>query len=163
LVTPLQLASAYQTLFDNGTRYVPRIVDHITDYRGTLLRQVAPVQATPIALPPGAHDAIVQGLTGVVSDPKGTAYNAFQGFPLSLIPVAGKTGTAQVQGKSATSVFVAVAQPSGPQYVAASFVEEAGYGAAVSAPIVRHVLDAAYNLPSTPQVQINAAANSAGN
>ncbi len=159
LVSPLQLASAYQTLFNNGTRFVPRLVDHVTDYRGNVLRQIAPVRKDPIALPAGAHDAIVQGLMGVASDPKGTAYSAFQGFPLPLVPVAGKTGTAQVRGKSATSIFVAVTKPDAPDLVAASFVEEAGYGAAVSAPIVRHVLDAAYGLPSSPQVQINGAAN----
>ncbi|MBV8952069.1 MAG: hypothetical protein JOZ99_14420, partial [Actinobacteria bacterium] len=51
LVSPLQLASAYQTLFNNGTRFVPRLVDHVTDYRGNLLRQIAPVRKDPIALP----------------------------------------------------------------------------------------------------------------
>jgi penicillin-binding protein 2 len=163
VVTPLQLASAYMTLANNGTRWTPRIVDKVTDYRGTLLRQYASERADPVSLPPGARDAIVQGLTGVTADPKGTAYNVFQGFPLPLVPIAAKTGTAQVNGKSATSVFVAVTNPQTPDIVAASFVEEAGYGAAVSAPIVRHVLDAYYGLPSTPQVQINAAANSTGN
>jgi penicillin-binding protein 2 len=161
VVTPLQLASAYQTLFGNGTRWTPRIVDRVTDYRGTLLRQYVSERKDPVALPPGARDAIVQGLTGVVADPTGTAHDAFLDFPLAKVPVAGKTGTAQVHGKSATSVFVAVTNPQAPDLVAASFVEEAGYGAAVSAPIVRHVLDAAYGLPSAPQVQINAAANSA--
>jgi penicillin-binding protein 2 len=121
------------------------------------------VQKPGVNLPAGS-DAIQAGLEGVTKDPKGTAANAFQGFPLDQIPVMAKTGTAQVQGKSATSVFVAVSNPGGPNsFVATSFVEEAGYGAAVSAPIVRHILDAVYGLPSPPQVAIDAAANSTGN
>jgi penicillin-binding protein 2 len=161
VVTPLQLASAYMTFADGGTRWVPRIVDKVTDYRGRLIRTYPAVQKPGVTLPAGS-DAIKAGLEGVTTDPKGTAYNAFQGFPLTQIPVMAKTGTAQVQGKSATSVFVAVSNPGGPySYVATSFVEEAGYGAAVSAPIVRHVFDAVYGLPSTPQVQIDAAANTA--
>jgi penicillin-binding protein 2 len=164
LVTPLQLASAYMAFADNGTRYVPRLVDHVTDSRGKLVRTFPVTQKPPVTLPAG-HEAILNGLEGVTSDKKGTAYNAFQGFPLPLIPVAAKTGTAQVQGKSATSVFVAVGNPGAAQgsYVAASFVEQAGYGAAVSAPIVRHVLDKVYGLPSAPQVTIDVAANSEGN
>jgi penicillin-binding protein 2 len=162
LVTPLQLASAYMTFADGGTRWVPRIVDRVTDSRGRLIRTVPAVQKGAVALPPGS-DAVMQGLEGVTGDPKGTAYNAFQGFPLADIPVMAKTGTAQVQGKSATSVFVAVSNPGRPNsFVATSFVEEAGYGAAVSAPIVRHVLNAMYGLPATP-LQIDVNANSTGN
>ncbi|HEX4775419.1 MAG TPA: penicillin-binding protein 2 [Acidimicrobiia bacterium] len=165
LVTPLQLASAYTALADNGTQWVPRIVDHVTDAQGKLVRTVQPVQKGSVPLPPGARDAIMQGLTGVVNDPKGTAYGAFQGFPLTTVPVAGKTGTAQVQGKEATSVFAAITFPDAPQYVAVSFVEEAGYGAAVSAPIVRRVLEGVYGIPPQPPppVQVNPQANNGGN
>jgi penicillin-binding protein 2 len=165
LVTPVQLASAYMALANNGTRWVPRLVDHITDYRGTLVRTIEPRQNTRIDLPPGAHDAIMAGLRNVAGDPKGTAYNAFLGFPLDRVPLAGKTGTAQVQGKEATSVFAAITNPATPEFVATSFVEEAGYGAAVSAPVVRRVLTAAYGLSPgpLPPVQIDAAANSRGN
>jgi penicillin-binding protein 2 len=161
VVTPLQLASAYMTFADGGTRWVPRIVDHVTDYRSHVIRTFPAVQKPGVNLPAGA-DAIQAGLEGVTKDPKGTAATAFQGFPLDQIPVMAKTGTAQVQGKSATSVFVAVSNPGGPNsFVATSFVEEAGYGAAVSAPVVRHILDAVYGLSSPPQVAIDAAANTA--
>jgi len=86
-------------------------------------------------------------------------------FPLTTVPVAGKTGTAQVQGKEATSVFAAITFPDAPQYVAVSFVEEAGYGAAVSAPIVRRVLEGVYGVPPQPPppVQVNPQANNGGN
>jgi penicillin-binding protein 2 len=165
LVTPVQLASAYMALANNGTRWVPRIVDHVTDYRGNLVRTIEPRENPRADRPPGAHDAIMEGLRGVAGDQKGTAYGAFQGFPLDRVPIAGKTGTAQVKGKEATSVFVAITNPDAPQYVATSFVEEAGYGAAVSAPVVRRVLTAAYQLSigPPPPVQIDIAANQRGN
>ena len=77
----------------------------------------------------------------VVNDPKGTAYDAFQGFPLAEYPVSGKTGTAQVVMNKAgdlsdTSLFVGMVTVKGHQYVVVSLIEQAGRGATISAPIV---------------------------
>ena len=45
----------------------------------------------------------------------GTAAGAFGGFPLNQVCVAGKTGTAQIMGKNATSVFASFAPCTQPQ------------------------------------------------
>ena len=46
--------------------------------------------------------------TGLVGVPRsGTATRAFAGFPLDDFPIAGKTGTAQVDNKADTAVFTA--------------------------------------------------------
>jgi penicillin-binding protein 2 len=81
------------------------------------------------------------GLLGAVAGPDGTAAMAFAGFPLGRVPVAGKTGTAQVSGRADTSLFVAVAPAGDPRFAVAAVVEEAGFGSAVAAPIVRRVLE----------------------
>ncbi|HJV09108.1 MAG TPA: FtsW/RodA/SpoVE family cell cycle protein, partial [Acidimicrobiales bacterium] len=57
---------------------------------------------------------ILYGFAGVVSDPSGTAFGAFSGFPLAQFPVAGKTGTAEVNGKQDTSLFTAYAPANAP-------------------------------------------------
>ncbi|MCU1456365.1 MAG: penicillin-binding protein 2 [Actinomycetia bacterium] len=149
-VTPLQLANAYATFANGGTRYVPRIASEIENPGGTVSRSIAPAVATTTGLDPGARSVILQGLTGVVADSKGTAFGAFNGFPLNQVSVAGKTGTAQVTGKGNSSVFVAITPVQNPKYVVVSLIEEAGYGASDSAPVVRRVIEGLNGMPTPP-------------
>ena len=66
---------------------------------------------------------------------------ALRHVALDRVPVEGKTGTAQVTGKADTSLFAAVAPADKPQFAVVAVVEEAGFGSAVAAPIVRRVLE----------------------
>lgn len=90
----------------------------------------------------------------MVSDPKGTAYNAFASFPLSSWPVAAKTGTAQVRGKQDTALFAAYMPADNPQWCVAVVLEEAGFGGAVAAPVARRIFDAAIGRADTTAVDI---------
>ncbi|HEY4409041.1 MAG TPA: penicillin-binding protein 2 [Acidimicrobiia bacterium] len=131
LVTPLQLARAYAALATGQVPPTPHVVDP----------GVGPTAGRASAgIDEGARQAVLAGLQGAVSSREGTAAEAFAGFPLDRVPVEGKTGTAQVIGKADTSLFVAVAPADHPRYVVAAVVEEAGFGSAVAAPIVRRVL-----------------------
>jgi penicillin-binding protein 2 len=85
--------------------------------------------------------AILAGMQGSVDQSKGTANAAFQGFPLTQFPIAGKTGTAQVSGKGDTSLFAAIFAAEGTQYVVVAVVEQAGFGAQTAAPIVRRIIE----------------------
>ena len=80
---------------------------------------------------PYVHQKMLAGFRDVVQAPSGTAYSAFQGFPFASLAggVAGKTGTAQVQGKAPSSVFAGFFPADNPQYVVVALVEEAGHGA----------------------------------
>src|SRR5260370_19507379 len=71
---------------------------------------------------------------------------AFSAFPLGTVCVAGKTGTAQVVGKLATSVFASFAPCGNPQYVVVVMIPNSGFGADVSAPAVRQIWDGLYGL-----------------
>jgi len=77
---------------------------------------------------------------------QGTAAGAFGGFPLNQVCVAGKTGTAQLFGKNATSVFASFAPCDHPKYVVLVMVPDSGYGADVAAPAVRQIWDGIYGL-----------------
>jgi penicillin-binding protein 2 len=145
VVTPLQLAQAYATFAMDGRSFVPRVASEAIEVtsRGNKVAKVFPVQ--PVDGPtisPDVKSPIESGLRGVVTDSKGTAYAAFAGFPFSLLPVAGKTGTAQVRGKQDTALFAAYAPIGNPQWCVAVILEEAGFGGAVAAPVARHIFDA---------------------
>ena len=87
---------------------------------------------------------IRSALAGVVT--QGTAAGAFGGFPLNQVCVAGKTGTAAVAGKNATSVFASFAPCQHPQFVVVVMLPNSGYGADAAAPAVRAIWDGIYGL-----------------
>src|SRR4029077_21128860 len=80
---------------------------------------------------------IRSALQGVVT--QGTAAGAFGGFPLGRVCVAGKTGTAQVFGRNATSNFASFAPCNHPKYVVVMMIPDSGFGADVSGPAVRQI------------------------
>jgi penicillin-binding protein 2 len=144
-VTPLQLADAYAALANGGTLYSPRIGEAlISPATGQVVQQINPpvIRHLPVSSYTLAY--IRNALQGVVT--QGTAAGAFGGFPLNQVCVAGKTGTAQLFGKNATSVFASFAPCNHPKYVVLVMVPDSGYGADVAAPAVRQIWDGIYGL-----------------
>jgi len=143
-VTPLQLANAYAALANGGTLYSPRIGQALVS---PATGQVQPIDPPVIRHLPVSGQALAyirHALAGVVT--QGTAAGAFGGFPLNQVCVAGKTGTAQLFGKNATSVFASFAPCDHPKYVVLVMVPDSGYGADVAAPAVRQIWDGIYGL-----------------
>jgi penicillin-binding protein 2 len=144
-VTPLQLADAYAALANGGTLYSPRIGEAlISPTTGQVVQRINPpvIRHLPVSSDTLAY--IRNALQGVVT--QGTAAGAFGGFPLNQVCVAGKTGTAQLFGKNATSVFASFAPCNDPKYVVVVMVPDSGYGADVAAPAVRQIWDGIYGL-----------------
>jgi penicillin-binding protein 2 len=141
LVTPLQLAGAYAAL---ATGLVPPTPHVLAGPAGAGAARDGRASA---GIDPGARQAVLTGLVGAVGSRDGTAAAAFAGFPLDRVPVEGKTGTAQVMGRADTSLFAAVAPANDPQFAVVAVVEEAGFGSAVAAPIVRRVLEVLTGVP----------------
>jgi len=140
LVTPLQLANGYATFANGGTRYVPQIALRAQAYQtGEVTREFAPEVAAQVPLPPEVRDPLLAGLAGVPRS--GTASRAFAGFPLDLFPVAGKTGTAQVDNKADTAVFAAFGPLPAPRYAISVVLEESGFGGTASAPVARALFE----------------------
>jgi penicillin-binding protein 2 len=154
-VTPLQLANAYAAFANGGTLWQPHIEQGVATGDGHESR-VVPKVIRHLNFDPATRAAMLAGFEGAVANPKGTAYLAFQGFPLATIPVAGKTGTAQVAGKGDTSLFVGMfgGTANSPKYVVAVVVEQAGFGAQTAAPIARRIIESMNGLttPLTPPV-----------
>jgi penicillin-binding protein 2 len=161
-VTPLQLANAYATFANGGTVYVPQVALAVEepgtgDRPNGKITRYFPSRVKERVTMPGAADRAVMlaGFEGVTSDSTlGTAAGAFSDFPLSQYPVAGKTGTAQVDSfcpgttdcppgevpwpkyKQDTSVFTSFAPADDPRFVVDAVFEQSGYGADVAAPAV---------------------------
>lgn len=60
--------------------------------------------------------------------------------------IAAKTGTAEIFGGQATSVFASFAPASHPKYVVVVMVPKSGEGADVSGPAARQIWDSIYGL-----------------
>ena len=143
--TPIQLANAYVALANGGTLYSPRIGEAlVSPSTGKVVQKINPPVIRHLPASSYTLSYIRNALAGVVT--QGTAAGAFGGFPLNKVCVAGKTGTAQLFGKNATSVFASFAPCDNPQYVVLVMVPDSGYGADVAAPAVRQIWDGIYGL-----------------
>ena len=149
--TMLQLAVAEATLANGGTRHRPHLIKAVKDQVGG--------QVTEVQQPPGEHlgynpkhVAIVNNALMAVNQ-AGTGRRVFAGAPYTS---AGKTGTAQAvslgqnvrynaklleEHQRDHSLFAAFAPVEEPRIAVAVIVENAGFGAAAAAPIVRRVFD----------------------
>jgi penicillin-binding protein 2 len=143
-VTPLQLANAYTALADGGKLYSPRLGEALLSPSGKLVRNINPPVIRHVPATSGTLAYIRDALRGVVT--QGTAAGAFAGFPLNKVCVAGKTGTAQIMGKKATSVFASFAPCNHPKLVVVVMLPDSGYGADAAAPAVRKIWDGIFGL-----------------
>jgi penicillin-binding protein 2 len=150
VVTPLQLADAYAAFENGGTLYEPHVAQAVRAPDGTIVKSIAPKVVRRIAFDPYVHSVQLAGFQGAVSDPKGTAYSAFQGWNFAAVPLAGKTGTAQVTNQGDTSLFVGMFTVGARHYVVATVIEDAGFGSEVAAPASRRVIEQVAGLSLTP-------------
>ena len=145
-VTPLQLASAYAAIANDGHLCRPHVVDRIMASDGkTVLKRVGGHCDRTVPYTKNELDYIRNALTQVPVS--GTARTPFLGFPLSEIPVAGKTGTAfRGLDYQDTSWFAAMVPANDPKYVVVAMVEQAGFGSDVAAPLVRRMIETMYGI-----------------
>jgi penicillin-binding protein 2 len=87
---------------------------------------------------------IRDALAGVVTS--GTASGTFGGFPLNVLPVAGKTGTAETYSDGDISWFASFGPVDNPRYVVLVVIPKSGQGAKFAAPAVREVWEGIYGI-----------------
>ncbi len=149
VVTPIQLATAYATFANGGTRYAPELAASVISPTGKVLKRFAPRVVAHVTMSALTRQTILTGLEGVVQSPLGTAYGDFIGFNFAKWNIAGKTGTATVTVSDVvqpTSWFVAFGGPRGqvPRYVVCVEINQAGFGASAAAPVVRQIFNYLY-------------------
>jgi penicillin-binding protein 2 len=149
--TILQLALAEATLANGGIRYRPHLAKAVKDTVTGAITEIEQPPGQSLGYLPKNVDVVRNALVAV--NKGGTGTRVFAGAPYSS---AGKTGTAQAvslgqnvkynakaleEHQRDHSLFAAFAPAEAPQVAVALIVENAGFGAAAAAPIVRRVFD----------------------
>lgn len=134
LATPLQVARLYAAIANGGKFYKPKLISKVCSPEGKIIKTFKPEVEKVVDLSPSLSRFLLSSLRDVVTE--GTAKSSFYGFSL---PVSGKTGTAQVQGKDDYAWFVGLGPANDPQYVVCVLVEQGGHGGSVAAPAVRYI------------------------
>jgi peptidoglycan glycosyltransferase len=139
-VTPLQMALAAAAVANNGVIMQPHVADRITDADDNTVKTIDP-KPWRTAMSPQTAATMTSLMVSVVQNGTGTAAQ------IPGVTVAGKTGTAQVQGAAAPHAwFVAFAPAQDPQVVVAVLVEHGGNagneatGGHVAAPIAAQMI-----------------------
>ncbi len=131
LATPLQIASAFCVIANEGIAYRPHLLKRLGE------QEVAPQMTRKVELSPAVWKAVKQGLWEVVHSEGGTGWRArIQG-----LSVCGKTSTIQHVNKATHGAFVAFAPRELPEIVVIAFLEEGGEGGANASPLVRDILE----------------------
>jgi penicillin-binding protein 2 len=173
LSTPLQVLVSFATIANDGVMMKPTLVKQVTTPDGKLIRPFTPTQVWDITkdnlineivdskltgntknVEPWVVELIKEGMRMVITE--GTAKAEFEGFNFNA---AGKTGTAEYCDNVAQSLnlcqpgnwpahawFVGYAPYDNPEIVVVAFVYNGREGSTVSAPIVRKVLEAYFEL-----------------
>jgi len=137
LATPLQMALVAATIADKGVEPKPYLVQKIVASDGSTVANTTPqtlgrpIKATTAAELNQMMQLVVQGGTGTAAQIPG-------------VPVAGKTGTAELGlGSVYDAWFVCFAPANNPRYVVAVVVEKQpnGFGGSISAPIAKAILE----------------------
>jgi penicillin-binding protein 2 len=166
LATPIQMAQVVACIAAGGIIYEPQLVEKVESPSGEVLFQFQPVVKYRLGASPATIAAVQKGLEGVVQEANGTGRTAY----LPNIPVAGKTGTAQVvtverlkqEKLDAKQIllghkyenhawFVGYAPADNPQVAVAVLLEHAGHGGSAAGPLARRVIAAALS-GQAPQV-----------
>jgi peptidoglycan glycosyltransferase len=135
-VTPLQMAEVAAAIGNEGRLMRPRLTDRIVDKDGRVTERVRPELQSRVMSEKAAGE-LGQMMSRVVEEGTGTA------AALEGIDVAGKTGTAEVEGGAANQAwFIAFAPVDHPRMAIAVTVERtSGQGGTVAAPIAKQVLE----------------------
>jgi penicillin-binding protein 2 len=171
-VTPLQMAVVAATIANGGTRYRPQYVKRVEAPDGTVRREMVPEVLGYADVDASVLDQVRSGMRDVVMSERGTGKRG----RVPGVPVAGKTGTAQVVSLSEASGkgghertrdhawFIAYAPAEDPTIAVACLVEHAGGGGgAIAAPIVGQVLDHYFHRVVGPERPPAAGATHASN
>lgn len=149
--TMLQLANATATLAASGVHHVPHLVKARQDPLSLQFKDLPLAPPENLGYKPENVAAVKRGMVGVTQE--GTSRGVMAG---AAYLSGGKTGTAQAvtigqksrynaarlsEYQRDHSLYIAFAPADNPRIAIAAIVENAGFGAAHAAPLVRRVMD----------------------
>ena len=133
LTTPLQIASVYQIIANNGVMMKPTVVDKFVLYNGKV-----EVNKPQIVRKIKISDRTLKLMQNALRLPVSGAGGTAKVLRFSNFPVSAKTGTAQNTGFKDNHSWIAGYFPSdNPEIVFVSIVEGGGYGGTASGNMAR--------------------------
>ncbi len=152
--TPLQMCNVAAAIGNGGTLYRPQLVRSITSFdaenKPVVTRTLQPEVIGKLNLKPSTLSALVRGMESVMERGGTAASSSIPG-----LRIAGKTGTSQIKRRGEMKLnawFIGFAPVENPKIAVCVFVEEAGHGGEVAAPIARKIIARYLNL-NVPDVQ----------
>ena len=151
LATPLQMLVFTSAVANGGKIYKPLILKSVYSSEGSVILESKKQLAGKLPVSKQTLQIIKEGLWNVVNNKKGTAWIAH----IEGLDISGKTGTAQVVGRSkerglseeelshrlkSHAWFVAYAPSADPKIAVSVMVEHGSHGSSAAAPIAREVI-----------------------
>jgi penicillin-binding protein 2 len=142
-VTPMQQLVLYGAI-GTGIVWKPQVVLRVEDAEGKVVQEFGPEERSRLSIKKSTRDTVMKGLVAAVNEPYGTAWWS----RLKDIPLAGKTGTAQVKKLGARRLraeqvsyferdhawFATFAPVDDPEIVVVVLNEHSGFGSSNAAP-----------------------------
>ena len=153
IFTPMQYAVYAATIANGGTRYEAHFVKEVKNYNQdkVVYDKTGSVKVLELlGVDEENVETVKKGMRGVCV-PGGTAGSTFASFN---IPVAGKTGTAQVPKGTDNAVFICFAPADNPQIAVAVVLEHGAHGG-WAAPAARDVMEYFFNKIDTTSLADN--------
>jgi penicillin-binding protein 2 len=142
LVTPIQIAQMLSAIRNGGTLYRPQLVARVAPPDGQSSYKFQPIVNGHLPVTAEQLDLIRQGLDGAVNLPSGTAHFVFPNF---VVPVAGKTGTAEDPAGGGPHAWFAgyteANRTDKPDIAIVVMVENIGEGSLFAAPIFKRIAE----------------------
>jgi penicillin-binding protein 2 len=133
-LTPLQMANLAAVIANKGFYRTPHFIKKIND---SIVDYSSEDELHKTLINEKTFDLVQTGMQWVVEEPGGTASRA----RIDSVVICGKTGTSQNPHGEDHSVFIAFAPRDNPKIAIAVFVENAGSGGIMAAPIASLIVE----------------------
>jgi len=143
LVTPLQVAQFIAAIGNGGTIYQPQIIETIGLTGEEPIYAFEPIVKGELPISAETLSAIQKAMIMVVENRRGTAQHILRAYSANVIPIAGKTGTAETgtdQSHAWFAGYTRANRANKPDIVVVVIGEHAGEGSEVAAPIFRAIV-----------------------
>lgn len=149
LVTPLQILRMMAAVANDGKLVTPHLVQNTPALPDSLSPGSTPSRTVSFPREPipdlSSHtlQRLREALAAVVAHPQGTAHRTLY---MRELPVAGKTGTAETQGKPDHAWFAGYFPADRPRYAVVTILEHGGSGGRAAGPPTRLAVEAMLHL-----------------
>jgi penicillin-binding protein 2 len=138
LTTPLQICAYYSGIANDGIWIQPHLLQKTVGKNSYTRQQISPLQKVKLPYSAANLKLIQQGLYAVTNAPGGTASSV----KVKGATTYGKTGSAEnVQGKTTHAWFSCYMVTEKPEIAVTVFLENAGGGGGVAAPLATRILN----------------------